>query len=408
MPIKVLTVLGTRPEAVKLAPVVKRLESDQRFVSRVCFTSQHDHLLKQITRTFAIEPHYDLRLMTENQSLHQLTSRVLLGTRTVIEQEQPNIVMVQGDTTTAFATCLSAFYLGVPVGHVEAGLRTGDLCAPYPEEANRVLLSRLAAIHFCPTKQSRANLLREEVDESRIVLTGNTVIDALKMVVARIGEAGPELWSEHFAAALPAIADRGRKLILVTGHRREHFGQGFRSICEGIRRIAESLPEASVVYPVHLNPNVRRPVMEALSNVTNVHLIEPLPYEPFVYLMNRAYIILTDSGGVQEEAPALGKPVLVMRDSTERPEAVAAGVAILVGADAARLEGECVRLFTDGRAYHRMAQASELFGDGRASERIAEALYQLLDANARSHPSPMLPSHRHDALEANPQSLRPV
>lgn len=380
MAIKVLTVMGTRPEAVKLAPVVKTLDTDHRFLSRVCFTSQHDYLLQQIARAFGVKSDYNLRLMTDNQTLHQLTSKVLLSTRMVIEREKPDVVIVQGDTTTAFATGLSAFYLGVPIAHVEAGLRTGNLRAPYPEEANRVLLSRLATIHFCPTEQSRDNLLREEVCESRIILTGNTVIDALKMALARVGEAEPHRWYEQFDGALPAIADHRRKLILVTLHRREHFGQGLRSICEGIRQLARSLPDASIVYPVHLNPNVRKPVMEVLANINNVHLIEPLEYEPFVYLMNRAYMIVTDSGGVQEEAPALGKPVLVMRESTERPEAVAAGSAILVGADAARLESECIRLFTDRAAYQRMARVSELFGDGRASVRIAEALHNVFSA----------------------------
>jgi UDP-N-acetylglucosamine 2-epimerase (non-hydrolysing) len=377
MAIKVLTVLGTRPEAIKLGPVIERLRTDHRFISRVCFTSQHDQLLKQIAKSFAIEPDYDLRLMTENQTLHQLTSKVLLGTRVAIEQEKPDVVVVQGDTTTAFASSLSAFYLRVPVAHVEAGLRTGDLCAPYPEEANRVLLSRLATVHFCPTKESRENLLHEGVAEKRIILTGNTVIDALRMIIARVCNADPRSLFGKFPEALPSIIDSQRKLILVTVHRREHFGPGLRSICEGIRRVAIGLPEASIVYPVHPNPNVCKPVREILSGLDNVHLIEPLEYEPFVYLLNRAHLVLTDSGGIQEEATALGKPVLVMRESTERPEAVAVGTAILVGSDAARIAVECARLFTDEIAYSQMARVSEVFGDGKASERIAQSLYNL-------------------------------
>lgn len=378
MPIKVLTVLGTRPEAIKLAPVVKRLGVDSHFISRVCFTSQHDQMLKQIARSFGIHPDHDLRLMTENQTLHDLTSNVLLGTRAVLEREKPDALIVQGDTTTAFASSLSAFYLKVPVAHVEAGLRTGDLYAPYPEEANRVLLSRLAAIHFAPTKESCKNLLREGVAENRIVLTGNTVIDALKMTVARVGKIDPGQLFDKFPEILPSLLGCARKLILVTAHRREHFGSGMRSICEGIRRVARRLPEVSIVYPVHPNPNVKEPVKEMLSGLDNVHLTRPLDYEPFVYLLSRAYLILTDSGGIQEEAPALGKPVLVMRDATERPEAVAARSAICVGSDAVRIESECVRLVEDEEAYRGMAKVSEMFGDGKASDRIAQALCKLL------------------------------
>lgn len=381
IPIRVLTILGTRPEAIKLGPVVEKLRLDSRFQSKICFTSQHDQMLKQIARSLGINADYDLQLMTENQTLHDLTSKILLGTRIVIEREKPDVLIVQGDTTTAFASSLSAFYLRVPVAHVEAGLRTGDLCAPYPEEANRVLLSRLAAIHFSPTKESRENLLREGVAEHRIVLTGNTVIDALRSIAERVRRADPRRLFEKCAEVLPSITDSKRKLILVTGHRREHFGSGLRSICEGIRRIAKSLPEISVVYPVHLNPNVRVPVSEMLSGLDNVYLTEPLDYEPFVYLLSRAYLILTDSGGIQEEAPALGKPVLVMRETTERSEAVTAGTAILVGSDAARIEYECLRLVRSEKTYNEMARVSEVFGDGRASERITEALWTMVPAN---------------------------
>jgi UDP-N-acetylglucosamine 2-epimerase (non-hydrolysing) len=384
MPIKVLTILGTRPEAIKLGPVVSRLRADPYFISRVCFTSQHDGLLKQVARSFAIEPDYDLQLMTANQTLHQLTSKVLLGTRPIIEQERPDVVIVQGDTTTAFASSLSAFYLRVPLAHVEAGLRTGNMSAPYPEEANRVILSRLAAIHFCPTAESRENLLREQVAGRRIIVTGNTVIDALRMTIARVGRADPRQLFEKCPEILPSLSDPKRKLILVTVHRREQFGPRLRSICQGIRRVAERTAQVSIVCPVHPNPNVREPVREALHGLSNVHLIEPLDYEPFVYLLSRAFLVLTDSGGIQEEAPALGKPVLVVRDSTERPEAVAAGAAVLVGSDPQRIENECTHLITDDAAYSKMSRGSEVFGDGRASERIVEALRSSFRGTRRS------------------------
>lgn len=376
--IKILTVLGTRPEAIKLAPVIRKMCADSRFISRVCFTSQHDQLLKQIARTFAIKADYDLQLMTENQTLHSLTARVLLGVQAVIEHEKPDAVIVQGDTTTAFASSLSAFYLRVPVAHVEAGLRTGNLSAPYPEEANRVLLSRLAAIHFAPTPKSRDNLLLEGVAEDRIFLTGNTVIDSLRMILDEVCKADPRRLFEKYPAVLRAVIDDQTQIILVTGHRREHFGSGLWSICEGIRRIAQRLPEVSIIYPVHPNPNVSIPVRKILSELGNVHLVDPLDYEPFVYLLNRAHLILTDSGGVQEEAPALGKPLLVMRESTERPEAVLAGVAKLVGSDPTRIEEECIGLMNDKAAYSKMARASEIFGDGRSSERITGALHAFL------------------------------
>lgn len=401
MAIKILTVLGTRPEAIKLGPVLKRLCDDDRFISRTCFTSQHDQMLKQVARCFGINSDYDLRLMTENQTLHQLTSKVLLGTREVIERENPDAVIVQGDTTSAFAASLSAFYLKVPVAHVEAGLRTGDLNAPYPEEANRVLLSRLAAIHFSPTVESRENLLREGVTENRILLTGNTVIDALRMIVGRLGKVAPRVLFEKFHEALPSILDCQRKMILVTSHRREHFGPGLHSICEGIRRVAKRLPEVFIMYPVHPNPNVRNPVREMLSGVDNIHLVEPLDYEPFIYLLNRAYLILTDSGGIQEEAPALGKPVLILRETTERREAVAAGTAKLVGPDATRIENECVHLVEDDEAYRKMARVSEMYGDGRASERIVQALCALLPlGNNNNEPKPLNDSSARKCLGA--------
>jgi UDP-N-acetylglucosamine 2-epimerase (non-hydrolysing) len=335
-------------------------------------------MLKQIASCFAIEPDYDLQLMAENQNLHELTSKVLLETRKVIQREFPEAVIVQGDTTTAFASSLSAFYLKVPVAHVEAGLRTGDIYAPYPEEGNRALLSRLARIHFVPTTESRDNLLREGIADSQIVLTGNTVIDALRMMVTIVSSADRNQILEGFPDSLRQILDSNNRIVLITGHRREHFGSGLRSICEGIERVAKRFPDISFVYPVHFNPNVRRPVRELLSCVNNVYLIEPLDYIRFVFLLKRAYFILTDSGGIQEEAPALGKPVLVMREATERPEAVAMGTAILVGTDVARIERECVRLIEDQAAYNRMSKAVDVFGDGRASERIAEALCDLL------------------------------
>lgn len=378
MPIKILAVLGTRPEAIKLGPVLKRLGADSHFICRVCFTSQHDQMLKQVVKSFGIRPDYDLQLMSENQTLHELTSKILMGTRRVIEEEKPDAMIVQGDTTTAFASSLSAFYLRVPVAHVEAGLRTGDMLAPYPEEANRVLLSRLAAIHFSPTKENRENLLREGVAEDRIVLTGNTVIDALRMTVAQVDKADPKRLLEKFPEILPAVTSGQKKMILVTVHRREHFGPGLRSICEGIKRIAQRLSDICIIYPVHPNPNVKRPVTEMLSGINNIHLTEPLDYEPFVYLLSRAYLILTDSGGIQEEAPALGKPVLVIRETTERPEAIAAGTTVLVGLNPSRIENECMFLVNNESAYRTMAQVSNIFGDGRASDRIAQALGRML------------------------------
>ncbi|MFQ5806770.1 MAG: non-hydrolyzing UDP-N-acetylglucosamine 2-epimerase [Phycisphaerae bacterium] len=386
MTFRVLTIFGTRPEAIKLAPVVKLLEKDPRFISRICVTSQHYELLEQALEAFEIEPDHDLGVMAPNQGLHELTSAVLLRTKTVVEEENANIVVVQGDTTTAFTASLSAFYCKVPIAHVEAGLRTGDLSAPYPEEANRLLVSRLADIHFCPTETNRTNLLREDVSERAIVVTGNTGIDALLMVREKVRDRDPREWAEQFGPALGAIQDRGKRLILVTGHRREHFGPGFRSICKGIRYVAERFPEVAIVYPVHLNPNVRQPVLEILSSVGNIHLVEPVAYSPFVYLMNRAHFILSDSGGIQEEAPSLGKPVLVMRALTERPEAVAAGSALLVGADVERIAAESARLLEDPNAYDRMARVANPFGDGHASERIVDALYRFLKGPPRAGP----------------------
>jgi len=365
-------IFGTRPEAVKLAPVVLALKADPRFEVRACVTAQHREQLDQVLETFGIVPDVDLDLMRPDQTLGELTARTIKALDRYLADEGPRLVLVQGDTTTVFCAALAAFYHRIPVGHVEAGLRTGNLDAPWPEEANRVLTSRLAALHFAPTETSRGNLLREGVPDERICLTGNTVIDALLMALEKVKAHPPVVpglpkdWREAWGDA---------PLVLITGHRRESFGREMENICEAVLELAHRFPHAHFVYPMHLNPNVRAPVRRILVPPArdNVHLIEPLPYLPFVALMHRATIILTDSGGVQEEAPSLGKPVLVMRKVTERPEAVAAGTARLVGTDRRNIVAEASRLLTDGAAYERMARARNPYGDGRAAERIVAA-----------------------------------
>ncbi len=374
---KVLLVFGTRPEAVKMAPLAKRFRVDAKaFETRVCVTAQHRTMLDQILDAFEIRPDYDLDIMTDGQDLYDITAHVLAGMRTVLTQFEPDIVLVQGDTTTTFVTALAAFYEQVDVGHVEAGLRTGNIHSPYPEEMNRQLTTRLAKYHFAPTPRNRDNLLAEDVDAAHIAVTGNTVIDALLMVVdklehdrrrhamivANIAEAGLP----------PVVLESGRRIVLVTGHRRESFGAGFINICEALRALAERHNDIEIVYPVHLNPNVRGPVTSILSNIGNVHLVEPVAYQEFVHLMSKAYVILTDSGGIQEEAPALGKPVLVMRENTERPEAIDAGTAKLVGTDRAAIIAGVEALLTDAECYGRMATAANPYGDGTAAEKIVE------------------------------------
>ncbi len=372
--LKVLAVFGTRPEAIKMAPVIAQLKSRPgRFDVRVCVTAQHREMLDSVLELFGIRPDHDLDLMTPGQELFDITSGVLLGMRRVFEAERPGIVLVHGDTTTTMAAALAAYYCRVPVGHVEAGLRTGDKYAPFPEEVNRKVAGVLADIHFAPTEAARANLLREGVSDASIVVTGNTVVDALLDVAGRLE--GDAALRSRLEADFPFL-DPARRLILVTGHRRENFGDGFENICGALADLAAKYGDAQILYPVHLNPNVQEPVRRILGGTAtpNVHLIPPVDYLPFVYLMTRAHLIITDSGGVQEEAPSLGKPVLVMREVTERPEAVAAGTVRLVGTVREAIVREASRLLDDPAAYRAMSQAHNPYGDGQAASRIAGRL----------------------------------
>ena len=368
---KILTVFGTRPEAIKMAPLVRILAKDPRFDAKVCVTAQHREMLDQVLDIFDIVPDYDLDLMKPGQTLPGLTSSILLGMSSVYEKFKPDIVLVHGDTATTFATALSAYYQQIPLGHVEAGLRTGDIYSPWPEEANRKLTGAITQYHFAPTKTSANNLHKENIKNEDVYITGNTVIDAL-FLANDIINTKMELKStfeEQFS-----FLDNAKKLILVTGHRRESFGDGFERICEAIRKIALKNRNIQVLYPVHLNPNVQEPVNRLLSDLDNVILIEPQQYLPFVYLMNRAVIILTDSGGIQEEAPSLGKPVLVMRDTTERPEAVDAGTVKLVGTNVDLIYREVQALLDNEHAYKAMSRAHNPYGDGEACQRICEIL----------------------------------
>ncbi|VVO95756.1 UDP-N-acetylglucosamine 2-epimerase [Pseudomonas fluorescens] len=368
---KTLCVFGTRPEAIKMAPLVLALASDGRFDAKVCVTGQHREMLDQVLDLFAIQPDFDLNIMKPGQDLTDVSTAIMQGLKKVFAHFKPDVVLVHGDTATTFAASLAAYYHQIPVAHVEAGLRTGNLYSPWPEEGNRKLTGALANLHFAPTETSQANLLREGVNPDNIIVTGNTVIDALLGVIARLDQ---DQALNKAAAAPSAFLDHGRKLILVTGHRRESFGDGFERICQALMEVAQQHPEVDIVYPVHLNPNVREPVNRLLTGIDNVHLIEPLDYLPFVYLMSRAHIILTDSGGIQEEAPSLGKPVLVMRDTTERPEAVAAGTVKLVGTEAANIVRELNRLLSDPVAYRTMSVAHNPYGDGNACQRILGTL----------------------------------
>ncbi len=367
---KILVVFGTRPEAIKMAPLVQALK-ETGWCARVCVTAQHREMLDQVLNLFEITADFDLDIMQPGQDLYDITARVMTGMRGVLQAFRPDIVLVHGDTTTTFAASLAAFYERTPVGHVEAGLRTGDLYSPWPEEANRKLTGALTALHFAPTELARTNLLQEGVSPESITVTGNTVIDALEQVVTMLESIGVDLFSDH--ALQPVIAS-GRRMILVTGHRRESFGAGFENICAALAQLARRYPDFDIVYPVHLNPNVRAPVQRVLSGIANVHLVEPLDYLPFVFLMNRSHLILTDSGGIQEEAPSLGKPVLVMRDTTERPEAVNAGTVLLVGSSTEAIVREASRLIDRDDAYAAMARAINPYGDGRACERIVVGL----------------------------------
>ena len=371
---KTLCVFGTRPEAIKMAPLALALEADERFDAKVCVTGQHRQMLDQVLLLFDLVPDFDLNIMQPGQDLTDVTTAILQGLKQVFAEWRPDVVLVHGDTATTLATTLAAYYHQIPVAHVEAGLRTGNLYSPWPEEGNRKLTGALAALHFAPTATSQANLLKEGVAAEQITVTGNTVIDALLQVVEKLDsdQALKQAFSEQFA-----FLRQNNRLVLVTGHRRESFGGGFERICQALAETATAFPDVEIVYPVHLNPNVREPVNRLLANIGNVHLIEPLDYLPFVYLMNRSYLILTDSGGIQEEAPSLGKPVLVMRDTTERPEAVEAGTVKLVGTSVDAIIENLAVLLTNEQAYREMSFAHNPYGDGRACARILEILSQL-------------------------------
>ena len=378
---KILLVFGTRPEAIKMAPLVIKLRQHPEFQTIVCVTAQHREMLDQVLDIFGIKPDYDLNIMQKNQDLYDITSRVLLGMRDVLNAVKPDMVLVHGDTTTSTAAALAAFYQQIPVGHVEAGLRTNNIYSPWPEEMNRQLTGRIANLHFAPTKLSRQNLLKENIDNQYIKVTGNTVIDALYLVVEKIK-------SDHNLEKKieKSILDNGydvkrllsRRLVLITGHRRENFGDGFIRLCNAINELTKRFPNVDFVYPMHLNPNVRKPIHEVfgenLDKSNNIFFIEPLDYLNFVYMMEKSYLVLTDSGGIQEEAPGLGKPVLVMRDTTERPEAVEAETVKLVGTDFNKIVGECSKLLTDNDYYSSMSNAINPYGDGLACERIISAL----------------------------------
>jgi UDP-N-acetylglucosamine 2-epimerase (non-hydrolysing) len=366
---KVLTIIGTRPEAIKLAPVVLELKRRQDlFDSSVCVTAQHREMLDQVLALFGIAPDYDLDIMSSGQTLAQVTARAMEGLDEVVSREKPDVILVQGDTTTAFCGALTGYYHQIKVGHVEAGLRTGNKFAPFPEEINRCLIGRIADLHFSPTEQTRKTLLNEGMADSNVFVTGNTVIDALLWVRARVRTVPPELPKGLFEAT------SGQQIILVTGHRRESFGDGFDNICHAIREVADSFANVAFIYPVHLNPNVREPVNRILGGHPRIHLIEPLSYAPFVWLMDRATIVLTDSGGVQEEAPSLGKPVLVMRETTERPEGIAAGNALLVGVHREQIMDGLRQLLCDPERRAMMAAVNNPYGDGQAAQRIVDVL----------------------------------
>nr|WP_223235028.1 UDP-N-acetylglucosamine 2-epimerase (non-hydrolyzing) [Acinetobacter baumannii] len=365
-------VFGTRPEAIKMAPLALKLQQNiEDFETKVCVTGQHRQMLDQVLKLFNLKPDFDLNLMKPGQTLSDITSGVLKGLEHVFEQWRPDIILVHGDTATTFAASLAGYYHKIKIGHVEAGLRTGDLYSPWPEEANRQLTGVLANYHFAPTQSSYQNLVKENVDPETVIVTGNTVIDALLQVKDKV-EQDQDL-VQNFKQEF-SFLDKNKKLILVTGHRRENFGQGFFNICSALVNLAKKYPDIQIVYPVHLNPNVQQPVNELLANIDNVFLISPQDYLPFVYLMNRSYLILTDSGGIQEEAPSLGKPVLVMRDTTERPEAVDAGTVRLVGTDVSTIESVVSELLENSAIYVTMSEAHNPYGDGTACQQIVDFL----------------------------------
>ncbi|WP_418179100.1 non-hydrolyzing UDP-N-acetylglucosamine 2-epimerase [Aliarcobacter lanthieri] len=369
---KVLLVFGTRPEAIKMAPLVKAFEKESSIETKVCVTAQHRQMLDQVLEMFDIKPDYDLNIMKSGQDLYDITSKVLLGLKDIFEEFKPDIVLVHGDTTTSSSASLAAFYSKIKVGHVEAGLRTGNIYSPWPEEANRQITGVLANYHFAPTTTSKDNLIKENKNLDNIVVTGNTVIDALFLALDKI-EKNDELKSKIINSINSQYKlSEGKKIILVTGHRRENFGEGFINICEALKNIAINNLDVDIVYPVHLNPNVQKPVKDILSNTSNVYLINPLQYEEFIYMMNKSYFIITDSGGVQEEAPSLGKPVLVMRDTTERPEAVEAGTVKLVGTSKEIIIKETQKLLDNKSEYEKMSKAHNPYGDGKACEKIVD------------------------------------
>ncbi len=378
MLLKTLCIFGTRPEAIKMAPIIKQLQVHPGFQNKICVTGQHLQMLQSVLDLFEITPDFNLEVMTTNQDLSHLTAKILTGLVPIFEQFQPQLVLVHGDTTTTLAASLSAYYHHIPIAHVEAGLRTGNINAPWPEEANRKLAGGLTTVHFAPTALSRLNLLHEGVASESIFVTGNTVIDALHDMLSKIDES-PDL--EHQIRQHFPFLNSNRKLILVTGHRRENFGQGFVQICEALTEVSKLFPEVDIVYPVHLNPHVQDKVNSLLKGIGNVHLIPPVDYLPFVYLMKRAHFILTDSGGIQEEAAALGKPILVMRETTERPEAVDAGTAKLVGTDVKKIIKNVSRLLNDNELYNKMSQAKNPYGNGKAAVNIIQILFQLLVRN---------------------------
>ena len=372
-----MCVFGTRPEAIKMAPVVKALQADERVNALVCVTAQHRQMLDQVLDLFEITPDFDLDIMSPGQDLYDVTARVLLGLRDVLKDAKPDMVLVHGDTTTCFVAALAAFYEQIPVGHVEAGLRTGNLLAPFPEEANRSLVARITQFHFSPTQKARTHLLSENISEEDIFVVGNTVIDALLMVSEKVNLMPDNHWKSHFGDDLfERITASDRKLILITGHRRENFGQGMMNFCSAIATLAEKFPNCDFVYPVHLNPNVKKPVYELLSGHNNIKLIAPEDYAPFVWLMGKSYLVITDSGGIQEEAPSLGKPVLVTRDVTERSEALEAGTVKLVGTHIDTIVSEATLLLTDTNAYSMMSTASNPFGSGDAAINIVSILIE--------------------------------
>lgn len=369
---KILSILCTRPSAIKMAPIVHAIEKNPALESIVCVTGQHRAMLDSVLKLFEITPHYDLNIMKANQDLYSITANVLNGLKTVLQETKPDYVLVQGDTTSTMASALAAFYQKIPVGHVEAGLRTHDIYAPFPEEINRAISTRIAKLHFAPTQTSKENLLKENVDGKTIFVTGNTVIDALLWVRDKVNQQND--WSAIIGKDIQNLINQKKQIILITGHRRENFGEGFLNVCTALKILAEKHPDWHFVYPVHLNPNVQKPVHDILANISNFHLIQPLDYAPFVYMMDKAKLIITDSGGVQEEAPSLGKPVLVTREVTERPEGVVAGSVLLVGTDKEKIILETESLMQDKDRYAKMSRIQNPYGDGQSAERIVDII----------------------------------